>query len=156
MIFLVVVCPYVIAITRCCDQCFCFVLFRFFVFYQILRSLRNWTLKIIQNLRIPLVYVNFKTYGRELIFILHIFTDQFFVNWNTMTRKPGEHLRTKFGNNGQLFDLFGLISNIYHWRSNQRPQIAELKLYNWTTDPYRTQVTPNLVAITVYTADETQ
>ena len=78
--------------------------------------------------------------------------------------------------------LLGLISSVYRdlhpWRSNQRPQIAEPKLYNWATNSYRTQVTPNelvmiiarsiylnvsckwlvrspAVDITVYTADET-
>ena len=34
--------------------------------------------------------------------------------------------------------LLGLISSVYHklhhWRSNQRPQIAVPKLYNWTTN----------------------
>ena len=43
--------------------------------------------------------------------------------------------------------LLGLISSVYRdfhlWRSNQWPQIAEPKLYNWTVGPYRTQVTPN-------------
>ena len=37
--------------------------------------------------------------------------------------------------------LLGLISSVYHnlhhWRSNQRPQIAVLKLYNWATSSYR-------------------
>ena len=54
--------------------------------------------------------------------------------------------------------LLGLISSVYrnldHWRSNQRPQIAVPKLYNWATSSYRTQVTPN--QITVYTADKTE
>ena len=43
--------------------------------------------------------------------------------------------------------LLGLISSVYRdlyrWRSNQRPQIAEPKLYHWAINPYRTQVTPN-------------
>ena len=37
--------------------------------------------------------------------------------------------------------LLGLISSVYRdlhdWRSNQRPQIAEPKLYNWATSSYR-------------------
>ena len=43
--------------------------------------------------------------------------------------------------------LLGLISSVYsnlhHWRSNQRPQIAVPKLYNEDTCSYHTQVTPN-------------
>ena len=67
--------------------------------------------------------------------------------------------------------LLGLISSVYcnlhYWLSNQQPQIAVLKLYNWATSSYCTQVTPNqlvgtaicgwypVVEIMVYTADET-
>ena len=43
--------------------------------------------------------------------------------------------------------LLGFISSVYrnlhHWRSNQRPQIAVPKLYNWATSSYHTQVIPN-------------
>ena len=43
--------------------------------------------------------------------------------------------------------ISGLISSVYrdfhHWRSNQRPQIAASKLYDWATNTYCTQVTPN-------------
>ena len=43
--------------------------------------------------------------------------------------------------------LLGLIRSVYcdlhHWRSNQRPQIAVPKLYNWATSSYCTEVTPN-------------
>ena len=43
--------------------------------------------------------------------------------------------------------LLSLISSVYrdlpHWRSNQRPQITEPKLYKWTNSPHHTQVTPN-------------
>ena len=35
------------------------------------------------------------------------------------------------------------LLGLHHWRSNQRPQIAEPKLYNWANSPYRTQATPN-------------
>ena len=49
--------------------------------------------------------------------------------------------------------LLGLISRVYHdlyyWRSNQRPQIAELKLYNWATSPYRTEVKPNQLVMVI-------
>ena len=47
-----------------------------------------------------------------------------------MTRKSGEHLRTTY-------------CDLHLWVSNQRPQIAEPKLYNWAISLYRTQVTPN-------------
>ena len=45
------------------------------------------------------------------------------VNWITMTRKSGKHLRMTYGNTGQLFwPYLGLISSVYrnlhHWRSN--------------------------------------
>ena len=43
-----------------------------------------------------------------------------------------------------LLDLIKCVyRDLQHWRSNQQPQIAEQKLYNWATCPYRTQVTPN-------------
>ena len=48
--------------------------------------------------------------------------------------------------------LLRLINSVYHdlshWRSNQRPQNVEPKLYNSATGPYRTEA--------VYTADDTQ
>ena len=53
-----------------------------------------------------------------------------------------------YGNTGQLFStLLGLLSNVYrdlhHWRSNQWPQIAEPKLYNWANSSYHAHVTSN-------------
>ena len=43
--------------------------------------------------------------------------------------------------------LLGLISSVYHdlhyWRSKQRSQIAEPKLFDWSTSPDCTQVTLN-------------
>ena len=49
--------------------------------------------------------------------------------------------------------LLGLISSVYrnlhHWRSNQRPQIAVLKLYNWATSSYCTQVMPNQLIMVI-------
>ena len=49
--------------------------------------------------------------------------------------------------------LLGLISSVYpnlhHWRSNQRPQFAVPKLYNWAMSLYRTQVTPNQLVIVI-------
>ena len=49
--------------------------------------------------------------------------------------------------------LSGLISCVYrdlhHWRSNQRSQIAEPKLYNWAISSYRTSVMPNLLVMVV-------
>ena len=57
-----------------------------------------------------------------------------------MTRKSGEHWAV-------ISTLLGLSSSVYRdihqWILNQRPQIAELKLYNWAIGPYRTQVKPN-------------
>ena len=73
------------------------------------------------------------------------------VNWITMTRKSGEHLHTIYRNTVSTF--LGLISsvyrNIYHWRSNQQPQIGVLKLYNWATSSYRTQVIPNQLVMVI-------
>ena len=52
-----------------------------------------------------------------------------------------------------VLTLLGLISSVYHdlhrWRSNQQPQIAVLKLYNWTTSSYRTQVMPNQLVMVI-------
>ena len=52
--------------------------------------------------------------------------------------------------------LLGLISSVYlnlhHWISNQRPQIAVPKLYNWGISSYRTQVTPNQIVMVIVVA----
>ena len=49
--------------------------------------------------------------------------------------------------------LLGLISSVYrdlrHWRSNQWPQIAVLKLCNWAISSHRTQVTPNQLVMVI-------
>ena len=46
-----------------------------------------------------------------------------------------------------VLTLLGLISSAYrdlhHWRSNQQPQTAELKLCHWATGPYRAEAKPN-------------
>ena len=62
-----------------------------------------------------------------------------------MTSKFGKHLRMTYGNTGQPFRPYQVSSAVYTviWRSNQQPQIAEPKLYNWTNSSYRMQVTPN-------------
>ena len=63
-----------------------------------------------------------------------------FMNWNTMTRISGKHLRMTYRNTGQLFCLI---------RSHQQciqgsppleiePATTERRLYNWATSPYRT------------------
>ena len=52
-----------------------------------------------------------------------------------------------------VLTLLGLISSVYrdlyHWRLNQRPQIAESKFYNWANSPYHTQVVPNLLVMVI-------
>ena len=59
------------------------------------------------------------------------------MNWITMTRKSGEHLHHNIRKHRTPVStlLLGFISSVYcdlhHWRSNQQPQIAELKHYNW-------------------------
>ena len=49
--------------------------------------------------------------------------------WQTPTHDIPEHWAA-------VSTLLQLVSSVYcnlhHWRSNQRPQIAVLKLYNWT------------------------
>ena len=47
-----------------------------------------------------------------------------------------------------VFTLFGLISgDLLNWRSNQRPQNAERKLYHWATGLHRTQALPYQLVI---------
>ena len=68
-------------------------------------------------------------------------------NWITVTRKSDKHLCTTQKHWTAVSTLLGLISSVYrdlhHWKSNERPQIAESKLYNWANSLYRTQVMPN-------------
>ena len=45
--------------------------------------------------------------------------------------------------------ISSVCRNLYHWRSNQRPQIAVPKLYNWATSSYRTQVTSNQLVMVI-------
>ena len=64
------------------------------------------------------------------------------VNW--IHRTPTHNIRE----NWTVLSIFrGIISSVHrnlnHWRSNQRPQVAVPKLYNWATSSHRTQVTPN-------------
>ena len=42
-----------------------------------------------------------------------IYIELFTVNWITMTRKSGEHLRAKYGNTGQLFWPYQFSSAVY-------------------------------------------
>ena len=49
--------------------------------------------------------------------------------------------------------LLGLISSVccdlHHWRLNQRPQNAELKLYHRAINPHCTQVMPNQLVMVI-------
>ena len=45
--------------------------------------------------------------------------------------------------------ISSVYRNIHHWRSNQRPQIAVPKFYNWAPSSYRTQVTPNQLVMVI-------
>ena len=49
--------------------------------------------------------------------------------------------------------LLGPISSVYHdipyWKSNQRPQNAELKLYHWAIGTHCTQVTPDQLVMVI-------
>ena len=70
------------------------------------------------------------------------------VNWITMTRKSADMIYWT-----AVSTLLGLISSVYrnlhHWRSNQWPQIAVLKLYNWAISSYCTQVTLNQLVMVI-------
>ena len=79
------------------------------------------------------------------------------VNWITMTRKSAEHLCTIYENTGQQFQPYKVSSAVYTVISTAgdrtSDQIAVLKLYNWATSSYRTQVMPNqLSSVPVYRA----
>ena len=71
-----------------------------------------------------------------------------------MTRKSGKYpthdIRKQLN---AASTLLGLISSVYrdlhHWRSNQRPQIVELKLYYWAISQYRTQLTQNWLVMVI-------
>ena len=59
-----------------------------------------------------------------------------------MTKKSGKHFHTTYGTLNSCFNLIASY-DLYHWRSNQQPQIAELKLYHWAIGPYHTEAMPN-------------
>ena len=76
------------------------------------------------------------------------------MNWITMTRKSGEHLRATYGNTGQLFRTYKdssavLYRDLHHWKSNQWPQNADPKFYHWAVSSLRTQVMPNQVVMVI-------
>ena len=108
--------------------------------------LQSKSTRIIEN-RSVLCLFNFSATEKDVaqgqFFLME---HSWFVNWITMTRNIRQTLTHE--NTGQAVStLLGLISSVYcdlhHWRSIQRPQIAEPKLYNWDNSPCRTQVTPN-------------
>ena len=60
--------------------------------------------------------------------------------WRTLTYDIQKHWIAI----STLLDLISSVyHDLYHGRSNQQPQNAEPKLYDWATNSYRTQVTPN-------------
>ena len=67
-----------------------------------------------------------------------------------MTRKPGEHLRKHWT---AVSTLLGFLSSVYcdlHLgKSNQRPQIAQPKLYNCANSSYRIRVTSNQLVMVI-------
>ena len=77
------------------------------------------------------------------------------MNWiTTHDQKTRRTLTHDIGKHGTSVSTWlGLISSVYHdlhpWISNQRPQIAELKHYNWANRPYRTEVTSNQLVIVI-------
>ena len=72
------------------------------------------------------------------------------VNWITTTRKSTEHRREHWTAVSTLLCLISSVyRNFYYWRSNQRPQIAVPKLYNWANSSYHAQVTPNQLVMLI-------
>ena len=60
--------------------------------------------------------------------------------WRTLTHDIRKHWTAV---STLLCTISSVHHALHHWRSNQRPQTAEAKPYNWTTNQYHTQVTPN-------------
>ena len=58
---------------------------------------------------------------------------------NIITRKLGKHSHGTYEDCTTVSTLFSLISCVYrdlqHWRSNQQPQHAKPKLFDWATSP---------------------
>ena len=71
-------------------------------------------------------------------------------HYQKIRRTPTHEIREHWAS---VSTLLGLISSVYrnlhHWRSNQRPQIAVPKLYDWATSSYRTQVTSNQLVMVI-------
>ena len=84
---------------------------------------------------------------REVLF-MYIFLKVLYYKLTYQDQKIRQILACDIRNNWTAVStLLGLISSVYHdlpfWRSNQRPQNAEPKLYHWATGLYRTQAIPN-------------
>ena len=87
------------------------------------------------------------------------------IQW-TLTHDIRKHWTAVSASLGHISSVY---RDLHHWRSNQWPQIAEPKLYNWAINPYCTQVMPNELVMVIaqpinlnaswklhmYTADET-
>ena len=55
------------------------------------------------------------------------------VNWITMIRKSGEHLRTTYGNTGQLFQPYQVLSAVYTAISTTWNQTSDHRLQSWNS-----------------------
>ena len=84
------------------------------------------------------------------MFIFKVKKSFFELNYQKIQRTPTHDIRKHWK---VISTLLGLISSVYsdlhHWRSNQRPQIAEPKFYNWANSSFCTQVTPNQLVIVI-------
>ena len=85
-------------------------------------------------------------------FSFHV--EELYCEWNYHDKKIRRTLAHKIQEHWTAVStLLGLISSVYcdllHWKSNQRQQNAELKLYHWAINPHRTQVTPNYLVIVI-------
>ena len=88
---------------------------------------------------------NFLIFKKSVIFIS-------IINW--ITRKSSKHY---VQHTEPLDSYFNFIKfhqqcmpwSSSYWRSNQRPQNAELKLNHWATDPHWMQIIPNVLVIII-------
>ena len=119
---------------------------------QVVTHLKNWTGSLQLNfVDLPgtNVFSHFLTKSacHQSRLILR-FNCQFYCKLNYHKHKIRQTLACNIRNYWTaVLTLLDFISSVYcdvpHWRSNQRPQNAEPKLYDWATGPYRTQATPN-------------
>ena len=72
------------------------------------------------------------------------------MNWITTTRKSGKHLDATYGNTGQLFQPYLVLSAVYTVISPTGDRTTDYRMQNQnSTSPHRTQMMSNQIVLVI-------